>query len=362
MKAEVDGVTWFFPPVVRTGSAREFLKALEGLLSIASTLMFGAVFLLSRRKGLEVIYSSTAQSQGFIGSFLKTVLHLPLVVNYGDPAFVRDTGLVRKVDRVFETITMSKSHLVFAVDPVIAEYVLREYAKTPIFLPNGYDAELFRGTCDYRATPSGFKIITFVGKMDLSIYRLDILLNAVRLLRDRFSTVRVTMIGNGPDMARVKSLARQLGVERCVEFLGHIAHEDIPRWLAGSDVCVHITNDMCTGIKVAEYMAAKKPVVISAPWWNRYDEFLENRVNCVMVPLVAEELAAAIADLLTSPSTAETVAINGYKTGFPWTWESIARRKMELIAELTDRSTSGASTFRFHDRTSRQRQGHHERL
>jgi hypothetical protein len=38
---------------------------------------------------------------------------------------------------------------------------------------------------------------------------------------------------------------------------------------------------MCTGIKVAEYMAAKKPVVTAAPWWNMYSELLENGVNAL---------------------------------------------------------------------------------
>jgi len=338
MKTEVDGVTWIFPPAFRSRSARGFLKAVEGLLSIASTLIFGAIFLLPYGRSLDVIYSSTAQSQGLIGSFLRVLLHRPLVVNYGDPAFARDTSLVKRIDRLLETITISKSDLVFAVDPVIGEYVLTKYGKAPIFLPNGYDAELFGGTRDYAATQSGHKTITFVGKMDLSIYPLEILLDALRLLRNKVPTsVVLRLIGSGPDIAHLKSKATQLGVQRFVEFVGLVHHDDVPRWLAESDICVHITNDMCTGIKVAEYMAAKKPVVISAPWWNRYSDFLENGVNCVMVPLHAQELAAAIADLLSNPLTAERMAKNGFATAAAWTWDTIAHKKMALIEELTRR-------------------------
>jgi glycosyltransferase involved in cell wall biosynthesis len=333
MKAEDEQVTWLFPPVVRTGSARGLLKAIEGFVSIASTLVFGIIFLLPRERTIQMIYSSTAQSQGLIGSLLKTILHRPLVVNYGDPAFVRDTGIVRSFEKLFETIALPKSDLVVTTDPVVAQYVTEEYGKSAIFLPNGYDAEIFGGTVNYRANPSAVKIITFVGKVDLSIYRLDLLLNALRLLTDSFQTVRLRIIGNGPDMTRLKFLTIRLGLERFVEFVGLVPHEDVPRWLAESDVCVHMTNDMCTGIKVAEYMAAKKPVVIAAPWWNRYNQYLINRFNCIMVPLVAEELAAAILDLLTSPSIAERIAANGFETVSPWTWETIACRKMALIED-----------------------------
>jgi glycosyltransferase involved in cell wall biosynthesis len=335
MKAEVDGVSWIFPPVVRSSSTRGFFKALEGLLSIASTLMFGTLFLLPYEGTIDVVYSSTAQSQGIIGDLLKIILHRPLVVNYGDPAFARDTGMVRIVDGLLETIALSKSSIVIATDPVVAEYVLKECGKRAIFLPNGYDASLFRGTPDSTREPSDQKIITFVGKMDLSIYRLDIMLNALALLKDKFPTIRLRLIGSGPDMVRLKSLAMRLGVQSSVEFVGLVPHDDVPRWLSRSDVCVHITNDLCTGIKVAEYMAAKKPVVIAAPWWNRYSEFLENGVNCSMVPLIAEELAVAIADLLANPFRAASLATKGYETVSPWTWEAIAQEKMRLIMRLT---------------------------
>jgi hypothetical protein len=90
-------------------------------------------------------------------------------------------------------------------------------------------------------------------------------------------------------------------------------------------------------VKVTEYMAAKRPVVIAAPWWNRYGQFLENRVNCVMVPLVAEELASAIVSLLANPLVADRLATNAFMTASPWTWEAVAQKKIVLIEVLTGR-------------------------
>jgi glycosyltransferase involved in cell wall biosynthesis len=333
-KAEIDGVTWFFPPALRTNSAKGLPNAAEGLVSMASTLMFGLLFLLCEGMRPDIIYSSTAQSQGLIGSFLMTVLGRPLVVNYGDPAFVRDTGIVRKIERFFEIVTFSKADLVFATDPVIVEFVRQEFGKKAIFLPNGYDADLFQNPSNNRRTRSGFKMIVFVGKIDLSIYRLDVLLKALRLVTDRLPDVRLRVIGSGPDRVRLKSLASQLAIEKFVDFAGPAPHEAVPQQLADSYVCVHITNDMCTGIKVTEYMAAKRPVIIAAPWWKRYNQFLENGVNCIMVPLAAEDLAAAIHRLLTNPRIAEGLATNGFMTASSWTWETVADMKMALIEEL----------------------------
>jgi glycosyltransferase involved in cell wall biosynthesis len=340
LRAEVGGVNWFFPPVLRTGLRRGSLKVVEGLLATLSTLAFGAILLLSYGRATEVVYASTAQTQGFIGSFLTTALRKPLVVNYGDPAFVRDTGLVRAFERVFEIITLSKSDHVFADDPVKVEFVKREYGKSVMFLPSGYDPKLFRNAKDYEGNKSGKKIVVFVGKLDLSIYRLDVLLNALSLLRDKVGiSVELRLIGEGPDMTRLKSLAADLGVRRSVQFLGAVPHADVPGWLSTSDICVQITNDMCAGIKVAEYMAAKRPVIIAAPWWNKYRRFLRNGVNCAMVPLDAERLANAMTHLLKHPRVAKRIAANGFKTIRPWTWDAIARKKIAII----NKSVTGSS-------------------
>lgn len=333
-KSEVDHVTWIFPPVIRTGLGRGPLKAVEGLLSIMSTLIFGFIFLLPHREKVEIIYASTAQAQGYIGACLKAIMKRPLAVNYGDPAFARDKGVVRAFGKLLETVTFRKSDMVFALDPVIAEYVMTEFGKRAVFLPSAHDPDLFHES----ARPPSLsreKIITFVGKVDLSVYRLDILLDALSLLIGKFPNVRLRIIGDGPSMGYLKSHAARLGVHEFVLFIGVVPHEEVPRWLSESDICVDVTNDMCTGLKVAEYMATRKPIVVAAPWWNRYDQYLENGVNCVMVPLDAQELANALLDLLESPSIADRLATNGFKTALNWTWENIARKKMTLIAELT---------------------------
>jgi glycosyltransferase involved in cell wall biosynthesis len=143
------------------------------------------------------------------------------------------------------------------------------------------------------------------------------------------------MIGDGPDVARLKHLATDLGLRESVEFVGLVPHKDVPRWLSESDTCVHVANDMCTATKVTEYMAARKPVVIAASWWNKYRQFLENGVNCVLVPLDAEKLAAAISHLLEDSLKAEQMAENGFKTMSLWTLKNMSDKKMALIEKLT---------------------------
>jgi glycosyltransferase involved in cell wall biosynthesis len=151
---------------------------------------------------------------------------------------------VRGVQRFFGVVTLSRAHFVFATDPVFVEFVRQDYGKKAMFLPNGYDADLFQIPGDYRKTPSGLKIIVFVGKIDVSIYRLDVLLDALKLVTDRFPEVRLRVIGNGPDRVRLKSLASHLAIEKFVDFAGPVPHEAVPPQLAASSICVHITNDM----------------------------------------------------------------------------------------------------------------------
>jgi glycosyltransferase involved in cell wall biosynthesis len=337
-RMEVDRVTWVFPPVFRTRSATGLLKVLEALMSMLSTLTFGIVFLLLDMRTVGVVYASTAQSHGFIGVLLKAVFSKPLVVSYGDPSFVRDAGVVRSIQRVFEKITLARSDLVLANDPVIAKWVSGQYGREVIFLPNGYDDGLFRNNTARIERPRGPRIITFLGKVDLSVYRLDILLNALKILRNRPPEVMLRVIGDGPGMTSMKCLAKQLRIDAHVQFVGSVPHEDVPKWLSESDVCVHVSNDTCLGNKVLEYMAAKRAVVIAAPWWNRYDQFLENGVNCVMVPLDAEQLAGALLNLLSDPATAQILTMNGFRTVSPWTWKNAGRKRLMLMEDLSERT------------------------
>ncbi len=110
-------------------------------------------------------------------------------------------------------------------------------------------------------------IIGFVGEMGPQD-GLDYLLRALRhlvydLKRTDFYCV---IIGTGSELANLKKLGTQLGLDDYVWFTGRISDEALCQYLSTADICVSADpynpfNDRCTMIKMMEYMTFGKPIV-----------------------------------------------------------------------------------------------------
>jgi phenylacetate-CoA ligase len=231
-----------------------------------------------------------------------------------------------------ENLSLRECDLVISSDPVISNYIERRTGKSSFFLPNGYDP-LFSQVRFHEGRPLAERrnIIIFVGKIDLSVYRLDILLVAAREVVDRIPDAIFRFVGAGRDLARLKRLAGELGVERAIDFVGSVPHENVASLLRESKVCIHLTNDTCLGQKVMEYMASGKPVVIASPWWRKYKVLLKNGYNCVLVPLDAGMVATAILKVMRNQRLAARLSINAFNTARRHTWDNVAARLYDVM-------------------------------
>lgn len=86
-----------------------------------------------------------------------------------------------------------------------------------------------------------------------------LLVRVLPALREEFGSVRMLLVGEGPERENLLSLARELGVADAVHLLGF--RDDVPDLLAASDVLVHPARVEGFGFAVAEGMAAGLPVV-----------------------------------------------------------------------------------------------------
>ena len=78
--------------------------------------------------------------------------------------------------------------------------------------------------------------------------------------------VRFVVIGDGPDLPRIRLLAAQRGVADSFTFTGYLTGDSMWKALSACDVCVGLDpknayNDASTMMKVMEYMALGKPIV-----------------------------------------------------------------------------------------------------
>jgi glycosyltransferase involved in cell wall biosynthesis len=86
--------------------------------------------------------------------------------------------------------------------------------------------------------------------------QVDQLLYIIERLSRLRSDFRVVILGDGPEMGSLQALAKQLGVERYVDFKGFVQKEHIPPYLAVTDCFLFPTNYDIWGLVLVEAMAA----------------------------------------------------------------------------------------------------------
>jgi glycosyltransferase involved in cell wall biosynthesis len=105
--------------------------------------------------------------------------------------------------------------------------------------------------------------------------------------------VRLVIIGEGPDLTRLKHTAAARGVSNDVTFVGH--RDDVRRWLTAFDVFANSSTSEGVSLTILEAMAAGLPVVATAVGGT--PEVVDASTGYLVPPRDPVALAAAIRSL-----------------------------------------------------------------
>jgi len=179
--------------------------------------------------------------------------------------------------------------------------------------------------------------LVFVGSMESQdgVDELPALLAAVRE-QHGLSGATLTCVGDGGRRAAVAAACRAAGVGGAVTFTGTVAHADIPALLAVADVCVDPAppgplNDRSTMIKVAEYLAAGRPLVAHPLLETRRTA---GEAAAYAAAPGAQGLAATVAALAADPARRRALAEAGLARVRRLTWERSAEELLHVYAPL----------------------------
>ena len=141
------------------------------------------------------------------------------------------------------------------------------------------------------------------------------LVETLRLLKDR--QVKGIMIGDGSGIPYLKARCREYGIEDKIIFLGHVAYEELSRYLNLIDVCLSTqTNDLVGQVrttgKLPLYLAAGRYILASNV--GEAARVLEPEMlvpyDGVKDEQYARKLAARIEDILAHPELLERASEN----------------------------------------------------
>ncbi len=271
---KVDGVqvarTWLWPLPNR--------KAHERILNYASFWLSASLRGLFLPKPDVVIATSPQLLCALAGWWLAWCMRVPFVFEVRDLwpeslAAVGAGGEGSALHRVLAAIAgflYRRSHHIVVVTPAFKEHLIRVWkvpAQKISVVANGVETNLFR-PCPPTIVPGTERrfVICYIGTMGWA-HGLETLIAAAERLRRSFPEAMFLMIGEGADKERIVELAAAQGLTN-ICFLGEQPREQIPAYIAGSDICLVMlrkTELFKTVIptKLLEYMACEKPVIVA---------------------------------------------------------------------------------------------------
>jgi glycosyltransferase involved in cell wall biosynthesis len=225
-----------------------------------------------------------------------------------------------------------------AVSEVAADLVRRVLgSKAQVdVLPNAVDVAWWRNATGPQQTTgsSEVRVIT-VGR--LAIRKRPLALVAMMaLVRDLVSDdipLRLVVVGDGPQRARVERRVRILGMSDWVDLPGQLARSDIRELLAAADIYAAPAVLESFGIAALEARSVGLPVVAKAH--GGVGEFVTDGTDGVLTT-TDRDMAQALARLIESPGLRAAIRAHNCAVGPAFGWDDALERTDDLYARATD--------------------------
>jgi glycosyltransferase involved in cell wall biosynthesis len=235
------------------------------------------------------------------------------------------TRLTMSVQASRERLHLERAARVLATSRYSASRAQELYAlrQTPTVVPELIDlAEWRRLLAEPQPAGNSRFTVLFVGRF-YRRKRVEILLRAAAMLRERIPGLEVRLVGAGPCGPRLRQLSSELKLEGTVTFLGDVSRSQLIAEYHRADLLCLPSVQEGFGIVLLEAMAAGKPIVAARA--AAIPEVIPH--GLLVEPESAEALAAGIEELYRSPERRAALA----RTGAAWVEQFDAPRVAQLF-------------------------------
>lgn len=163
--------------------------------------------------------------------------------------------------------------------------------------------------------------------------RVDWVLRAFALVRERHPGATLDIVGNGPERERLVRLCEELGLGPSVRFLGYVAETDLGRVLGEMDAFAFASASETFGIVLAQAMSAGLPIAVTGS--SCLPEVVEDGRNGFVGANSPEGLADAMLRLMDHPEAADRMAReNRRKAVEEYDWNGIAAQYLQVFRHV----------------------------
>jgi len=195
-------------------------------------------------------------------------------------------------------------------------------------IPNGIDTEKFYPSEKQHLTKP-IQALT-VCRL-ISRKRIDLLIRAVGRAKEFGLNIRLNIAGEGNLMWPLQKLANELNIADSVTFMGRVPAEQMPQLYRDNDIFVMSSAHEGMSNAMLEAMASGLPIITTR--CEGVEELITDN-GIVVEQADAEEIAAAIRQLLQSQQTYENMAAAARESVKSFTWSSVAKEYIQCYEEV----------------------------
>ena len=284
----------------------------------------------------QIVYVNSFTAPELAGLFNKMITRKPYVVAVHNPSELLSSHLPRFSSYVKKIILLNASHITAVSNELVK--LLLQYAFFPrnkvSFVPPGVEGELLEypsnnRTAEIHTEATAPTIIT--SRRLVKEKGIDILLEAVKALKDDGFLVKCVVVGTGPELYPLAQLSEELGIQSQVTFTGLIKDEQLKRLISSADCCVIPSRREGTPVALFECMALGKPVVATRV--GGIPDVLPNK-ELIVTPNDPVALSSKIKMLIENEDLAAKVGMENREVARQLTWSTISAKILALFQTI----------------------------
>jgi D-inositol-3-phosphate glycosyltransferase len=202
------------------------------------------------------------------------------------------------------------------------------------------------------------RLLLFVGRLE-RLKGVEVAIRALAALEEQEPDARLLVLGDDArnsasseggesEMERLKSIASSTGVRDRVDFLGSVAHHELPYFYGAADVCVMPSYSESFGLVALEAQACGLPVVGSAASGLR-SVVRDGASGFLLETHDPQAYAERIGRLLAEPQLAERMGHHGRQLAQRFSWMRTADRLQGLFDHVIEKTQVRVQTNALHE-------------
>ena len=225
---------------------------------------------------LDIVHTQTEFSVGLFGKMVSKFLRIPMIhtyhtmyehyVHYIAKGYLVKPRMARKVSKLF----CNMANQVIAPTQKTKDCLISYGVKKPIeIVPTGIELEKFKKPVpqekiDFLKKNIGLGlndfVILYLGRLSKE-KSIDVVVNQMPNIIKKIVNAKLLIVGGGPHLDKLKSLAHELHVEENIRFTGEIPWQKINLYYKLANVFITPSTSETQGLTCLEAMASGVPVI-----------------------------------------------------------------------------------------------------